>query len=282
VTRPTRDIMFFGKLKAVCEATVNKSCVSLRRAREARTSILARLERYRIVQALLCAQWLIHTELLGFIRPNRARRGTRLVWVNPRVIEYKVLGKHVKRGRFAFGQILDGDWDLCKYPVEELGIYQALAQHNYQRLPLKQTPHYYHKLRDNAYQLSESINEDRSLGYSCPRAKLSQKLDHWEGMLKSMRQHGYKTQRELGSYQIWHEIEVCIDRHGEILLRDGQHRLCAAKILELHSVPVRIRAVHRTWHDANRSIGKGDCSRPVNDPKDKSEESFRAEASSGG
>jgi len=48
-----------------------------------------------------------------------------------------------------------------------------------------------------------------------------------------------------------HRIKILIDRNGDILEETkGRHRLAAAQIVGVASVPMQISHVHATWVDA--------------------------------
>jgi len=54
------------------------------------------------------------------------------------------------------------------------------------------------------------------------------------------------------------EITVDIGKNGTMMCYSGQHRLAMAKILELDSVPVRIRTRHEQWQQKRDAVWRGE------------------------
>lgn len=65
-------------------------------------------------------------------------------------------------------------------------------------------------------------------------------LFRWESIFKDLKKNGYKTQKEISPLfgLPEDEIQVCVNKNGEIIFVDGRHRFTMAKILEYKTVPV--------------------------------------------
>lgn len=59
--------------------------------------------------------------------------------------------------------------------------------------------------------------------------------------------HGYKSQVELDTNDLNHEVTINIGRSGDLLFSNGAHRLSIAKILGIEKIPVRIAVRHSDW-----------------------------------
>ncbi len=138
--------------------------------------------------------------------------------------------------------IKDGDWDLNTKPIlpsyyDNHRWFRSTFQYFAEGLPLEQCDEY----------------------LMCPpshRPKKQEKYKELEKLFQAMKTDGYKSQQELGvapkpMYHKYHidEVNVVIDREGRVLrVRPaGNHRLAMAMILELESIPVYVRGVHREW-----------------------------------
>ena len=87
------------------------------------------------------------------------------------------------------------------------------------------------------------------------------RLHSYDELYNQLKREGYKTQRQLRSETSssdplrdkrhhppeFSEITIDIGRDGELIWYSGIHRLSIARILELDSVPVRIRVRHEKW-----------------------------------
>ncbi len=66
----------------------------------------------------------------------------------------------------------------------------------------------------------------------------------WDALYQDIKNNGYKSQKELGKKGT-KEVEVLIGRNGDIIFRDGNHRLSIAKILGIQKIPVIVNV----WHE---------------------------------
>jgi len=89
------------------------------------------------------------------------------------------------------------------------------------------------------------------------------RLHSYDELYDRIKEEGYKTQRQLRAENSttdplrdkrhhppeFSEITIDVGREGELIWYSGIHRLSIARILELDSVPVRIRVRHKLWQE---------------------------------
>lgn len=94
------------------------------------------------------------------------------------------------------------------------------------------------------------------------------RLHSYDELYDRIKEEGYKTQRQLRSETSstdplqdkrhhppeFSEITIDINREGELIWYSGIHRLSIARILELDSVPVRIRVRHKQWQEYRNEV----------------------------
>jgi 2-polyprenyl-3-methyl-5-hydroxy-6-metoxy-1,4-benzoquinol methylase len=144
------------------------------------------------------------------------------------------------------GKILGGDWDLERIPIEDLKIYKALSQYFLLGIDLRKTDFYVGRAK-NKEKVSDSwfyLYEDN----------FEEEVARFTALYKSIKENGYKSQKELGSANKLDEIRVKIDRHGEFLFENSIHRLIIAKILKVKSVPVLVTVRHAKWAKLKKEL----------------------------
>ena len=87
---------------------------------------------------------------------------------------------------------------------------------------------------------------------STSKEEVLQRCHEIDDLHHKIKQEGYKTQKELGTYdskldQLGNEIQVDVGRDGSLLFVEGRHRLSIAKILDIDEVPVIIVCRHKGW-----------------------------------
>ncbi len=132
--------------------------------------------------------------------------------------------------------IRGGNWDLKAKPFENSPKYQYISK--------------YHELDDMSDRKGLTSGWDIS----------EQHLIEFERLYESIRQDGFKTQRELPEGgDVGDEINICIGRNGKLIVKHGYHRISIAKVLGLESVPVYIRVRHKEWQDIRDEASKATC-----------------------
>jgi len=143
------------------------------------------------------------------------------------------------------GKVIGGDWDLLenRKKFEDLDNYQAFCQRFLNNKSWQETAFYHRVLAEIS---------DGHIKWGCfSREQLDERCQKLDELYISIRDNGYKTQRELdaNSKSLFEEDEigVSIARTGELLFSDGRHRLSIAKILGIKEVPVKVTVRHSEW-----------------------------------
>lgn len=164
----------------------------------------------------------------------------RLVYVDPKQIKYCLTNVPVGDKFRNKGVVEDGNWDIeRRIPFENNGCFIALNEHFVKSVPLEKTKFYGDILK--------SI-EGGGIYWGCEtKAELENRFKKISELYYTIKNDGYKTQRELGNQLYLDEVTVNIGRNGEILFEDGEHRLSIAKILGLKEISVVITKRHYQW-----------------------------------
>lgn len=186
----------------------------------------------------------------------------------PRYISPDQINKFSDRGQIRegvlndIGTIQDGDWDVRERARDDIGqyaptleetvLYQSLKSHFEEDVKWEDT-----KLYHRVY---EAVMDEGRRYHGCETpADVDQHFREIDEVYESIKQNGYKIQRELRTErpsldepfgyinERIMETSVDVGRNGELLLVDGRHRLSIAKILGLDAVPVTIIVRHQEW-----------------------------------
>jgi hypothetical protein len=93
--------------------------------------------------------------------------------------------------------------------------------------------------------------------------KLKQRLEYNTALFNRIKNRGYlpraaDSDSELEKLhpafpkQVGDEIRVAIGRENEVIFVDGRHRLAAARVLRVPSIPVRVVLLHSECHMVTR------------------------------
>lgn len=160
------------------------------------------------------------------------------IYINPDRIEFAVMPSNHKHEKI--DPIEDGSWDLRKERFKNTDTFIALQEHFTKGIPLPDTKYCTHLL--------EQI-EDRET-----RGEFDIKCQEIDELYGSIRDRGYKTQKELGNSKLADEIQVAVGRNGIFLLEGGELRLTIAKLLGLKSIPVIITRRHYQWAKFRKEV----------------------------
>lgn len=149
------------------------------------------------------------------------------------------------------GQVLGGNWDLDTVPFEELDVFVSFKAHFQQGVAWNDTDLYERVLAQ--------IESGRTPWGCTSKADLDARMRSLDDLYVSIRANGYKAQDELSNrrgkyWTLIDEVSVCISRSGELLFRDGRHRLTIAKLQGLKAIPVQVGLRHREWVDLRHAI----------------------------
>jgi len=167
-------------------------------------------------------------------------------WVSPDKIQY-ITGRQYKpwaNKTDLIGSVMTGDWDkksmdVEHFPrkIEDWNNFKACKNHFEKNMPWAETEYYdIHRKRGRSH--------TEAMHYAAIYDKI----------FNIIKNNGYKSQKQLyingtGSNSvrsaILDEVAVDVSRDGELLFVDGRHRLFAAKILNLKSIPVVVLVRHK-------------------------------------
>ncbi len=179
-----------------------------------------------------------------------------LIWVDPEDIRYGIKDGPPFNRSVYLEPVKEGNWDRDTWLFSESVIYQSLKAHFTEEVPWEDT-----ELYDRALRQLENGNHC----WGCDSiTEFHERCEQLEELYEAVRSDGYKTQRELEEssdpisrksryieldLQELNEVQVHIGRSGEILFKDGAHRLSIAKLLGVEEVPVCVIVRHKKWQE---------------------------------
>ncbi len=179
-----------------------------------------------------------------------------LRWVDPATIQRSILETAPDRPQW--GRVQGGDWDRRWEPFGERPVPRAIVEHFEDGRPWRKTPLYDH--------FADQLRRFNSAWDYTSMEAFDRRCEEIEALYRSIREHGYRSQRELAALEDaattrvspFDEIAVDVGRDGEFLWRSyGQHRLAIAKLLEIESVPVVVHRRHRRWQAVRNAVRRG-------------------------
>ena len=197
-------------------------------------------------------------ELKSFIQSVDLEK---IYWVNPKKIKYSF-----REDRYNFSsdsiykdkeKVSIQDWDLAQNLIkfEERNCYKAYYQHFIEDKEWKETEFYQtviNQIKSGMFKWGCS-SEEEFIG----RCKELNEL------YEDIKKNGFKTQKILGKKRILKhegireledEIQVAINRNGDLIYYSGQNRLSIAKVVNLNQVPVKIYRRHKKWMKFRKEI----------------------------
>lgn len=183
----------------------------------------------------------------------------KIYWVNPKKIKYSFM-----QGSSCFslypiytGKLFIKDWDLTQnlMKFEERKSYKAYYQHFIEGREWKETEFYQavlNKMENGMFKWGCSSEEE-----------FMKRCRELNKLYEDIKKNGFKTQKMLGKGRISKhkgireledEIQVAINRNGDLIFYDGQNRLAIAKILDLDKIPFKIIHRHKEWMEFRKEI----------------------------
>lgn len=163
-------------------------------------------------------------------------------------------------------EITGGQWDRYVTDLESYDLYRSFVAHFEDGVPWSETELY-------ARVESESQRDDWNKWGCTDMADFRAHIEEYDRLYERIRRDGYKTQRELHGMSDrkrlgrspplamppeLFEITVVIGPTGRLLFHyQGRHRLAIAKILDLETIPVRVRARHEAWQGTRDAVARG-------------------------
>jgi len=178
----------------------------------------------------------------------------RILRVDPNRISMVAEPTGLSRFRRA-GFVADGDWDKSGIRFTETDVYQAFRARFRDETPWEETEFFRRVVGEIA---------DGAEPWGCDsRAAFERRCRRLDELYESIRESGFRTQRELANSEdrdplersrgtvaarvLNDEIAVDIGRDGELLYSDGRNRLAIAKILGVETIPVIVLRRHVQW-----------------------------------
>jgi hypothetical protein len=179
-------------------------------------------------------------------------------WINPQKIIYGsergslFLPEHKEQEKklFKLGKL---EHYIVKF--EDKIVYQSFYQHFIKGKQWKETDLY--------KKVSNRTKGGRSLWRYSSVDDYDKRCNMFDKLYDDIKHNGIKTQKELKKNsllkenrikEIENEMIVYIGSEGELILRNGQHRLSIAKLLNLEKVPVQILDRHKNWLKFRKEI----------------------------
>lgn len=145
-----------------------------------------------------------------------------------------------------WGNVRDGDWDLNSISFESFPTLESLRLMFFENKLFEQTKLYSAMIDNAVHKNLYSIDEVRRKG------------EYIKNTFQRIKDKGFLTQEQLLASGVsicnpdgkFHDfITGAINRHGQIIIVTGFHRLAIAKLLCLDSIPIKIRTRHSLWDD---------------------------------
>jgi len=156
--------------------------------------------------------------------------------------------------------IRGGTWDCELNPLEENLFYRSFKTHIERGIDWRETDYYPAVLK--------KVRSGKGWKNCSNQTEVLEKLETYDRLYEHIAEYGYKTQRALrlgepdGEYELdikyyppeFDEITVDVGRDGTLIWHSGLHRLTIARLLEIESVPVRIRVRHAEWQQTRDTV----------------------------
>ncbi|GEL07235.1 hypothetical protein [Salisediminibacterium halotolerans] len=166
-------------------------------------------------------------------------------------------------GRTLFNKtyIKDGEWDTYTEPIIPNFYHKSISYRTIMQMFQEGRSRY----ESDDYERFETIYSQK---------QLERKFDQLQNLFQSMKENGYKSQKDLGVKRRFHpdkvnevdEMKVVIDRNGRFLKvqESGKHRLAMAHILQVKYIPVYVQGVHCLWAEKCLEKHGGDVLSAIN------------------
>jgi len=171
------------------------------------------------------------------------------IYVDPNEIN-KITGREYKpwdNKNFLIGLVKSGNWD-----IEEMKNGPAYPKQLSEWVTARSFESHFNN--GVKWENTDKYREYRKSGRS--HKETLQILMKYDDIVHKIKKEGYRSQKEMylnyqGKTSVWSaiidEVTVDIGRNGELLFVDGRHRLLAAQLLDLDSIPVTVLVRHQQW-----------------------------------
>lgn len=179
----------------------------------------------------------------------------KLIYINPWNVEYIAVPSFEERYKKKYGAfIYDYKWGSIKNKTQipwlhffdDFFLWESTIEHFDEGIDWENTTGYKN-------QSEHDVTAERlvDLKYFHDVSKVYNQIN----------EHGYQKQRDLGNSQYcmppeYDEVKIHITPDGQLILEDGVHRLCAARILDIDKIPVRVLVRHEKWQEKRIKLAK--------------------------
>lgn len=149
--------------------------------------------------------------------------------------------------RTDWNKVFDGDWDT-KLPIEEDFVQSSIKSMIIEGILFEQTPLCQYSIKE--------IKKGHNRWGCTTEEQFVKRGEHIITLYNKIKQEGYKSQEELlkeGNYaldingQLVDEPGACIDRNGQYLYHNGNHRLAIFRLLNIPEIKMRVNVRHKEW-----------------------------------
>ena len=163
-------------------------------------------------------------------------------------------------------ELAGGQWDRYVTDLEAYDLYRSFVAHFEDGVPWSETDLY-------ARVETEAERDDWAKWGCTDMSDFRAHIEEYDRLYERIRRDGYKTQRQLHGTSNRErlgrspplamppelfEITVVIGPTGRLMFHyQGRHRLAIAKILDLETIPVRVRARHEEWQQTRDAVARG-------------------------
>jgi hypothetical protein len=175
------------------------------------------------------------------------------IYANPSLIDLAILrGKGGIAMFYDRGRIRGGNWDKKAIQFEKLDLFRAISERFIDNRPWEETE-FYHKI-------IKRITKGEILWGCRSKHDFDERLSGLEGIYSDMKKNGYRPQAEIPNYvgskykQAEDEVNVYINRHGQLMAGEGVHRMSMAKLCGIKNIPVKVAMRHRDWYQFRMEI----------------------------
>jgi len=177
------------------------------------------------------------------------------VWVKTEEIKQFFSPSHkARKNQFFLEGFRPGELNSMDQMYDSNMNYRAVFQLFEEKKPLREVDQYAFYADNIEKKGSHTRSGDRDEFHSLE--DVNAYFDVLRSVFETVRDEGFKCQEDLGNH---HERDpgVVIGEHGEIIKSNGgNHRFAIARILQIETIPVSVRAVHRNWvRDCSKRYG---------------------------
>ncbi len=169
-------------------------------------------------------------------------------------VKYGGRPKNINKAKF----IMKGDWDISdKIDIEKYILNDTFMKAVHDIFASKKR----YQQTDQFIEMIEIVNSNNPKNWKARGCKnISDVHNYFEKLNKiflDIKKNGFQTQIELGSDRKNNEIQLYIDRNGDVCKFQGQghHRLAIAFVLNLDKIPCRIISVHHNFYINHHKYG---------------------------